>query len=87
MPADRILDIWFEDTVSNPLQEVEKIYAFMDRELSDQARAEMNAWQAFNKRELRPPHDYALADFGFSEDMLKRQFSRYREEFITPRQV
>jgi hypothetical protein len=32
---------------------------------------------------LRPPHEYTLEQFGFTEQGLKQQFSTYREKFIT----
>ena len=36
----------------------------------------------FNRRELRPPHDYTLEQFGFSEEGLRDQFKDYRLRFI-----
>jgi hypothetical protein len=51
-------------------------------ELTPEARAEMARWQDFNRRELRPTHDYTLAQYGFTEEGLKQQFSAYRERFI-----
>ena len=36
------------------------------------------------RRELRPPHDYTLEQFGLSEAGLREQFSRYRQRFIEP---
>jgi hypothetical protein len=80
---ERFLDLWFKDTVNQPLQEIQKIYDFIGMELTDEARAEMAQWQDFNKRELRPPHEYTLEQYGFTEAGLKQQFARYRERFIT----
>jgi hypothetical protein len=79
---DRFLDLWFADTVSQPLAEIRKVYEFLDMELTPEAQAEMARWQDFNRREMRPSHDYTLAQFGFTEDGLKRQFQAYRERFI-----
>jgi len=76
------LDLWFKDTVSQPLVEIEKVYRFLDMNLTDEARAEMVQWQDFNRRELRPPHAYTLEQFGFTEEGLKQQFREYREAFI-----
>mgnify|MGYP001827987077 CR=1 FL=1 len=83
---ERFLDLWFSDTVSQPLQEIRKIYDFLDMELTEEARAEMARWQDFNRRELRPPHEYTLAQFGFSEEGLEQQFRAYRERFILSHQ-
>jgi hypothetical protein len=79
------LDLWFKDTVSQPLEEIHKVYDFLGMELTPEASAEMARWQEFNRRELRPPHEYTLAQFGFTEEGLKQQFSAYRERFILPR--
>jgi hypothetical protein len=45
----------------------------------------MEQWQAFNRRELRPPHEYTLDQFGFTEAGLQEQFAGYRERFIVGR--
>lgn len=82
LPADRFLDLWFRDTVSQPLKEIEKVYRFIGMDLTDEAKAAMEAWQEHNRRELRPPHEYSLADFGFTEEGIGEQFAEYREKFI-----
>jgi len=79
---ERFLDLWFSDTVSQPLQEIRKIYDFLGMELTEEASAEMARWQDFNRRELRPLHEYTLAQFGFTEEGLEEQFRAYRERFI-----
>ena len=82
MGEGQFLDLWFEDTVSQPLAEIRKVYDFLGMELTPEARAEMARWQEFNRRELRPAHDYSLAQYGFTETGLKQQFRAYRERFI-----
>ena len=42
----------------------------------------MARWQDFNKREMRPPHEYTMEQFGFTQAGLKQQFARYRKQFI-----
>ena len=81
---DAFLDLWFRDTVSQPLVEIGKVYDFLGMDLTPEASAEMAQWQDFNRRELRPPHDYTLEQFGLSEAGLREQFSRYRQRFIEP---
>jgi hypothetical protein len=82
MGEGRFLDLWFEDTVSQPLVEIQKVYDFLGMALTPQARAEMARWQDFNRRELRPTHDYTLAQYGFTEEGLQQQFSAYRQRFM-----
>lgn len=78
----RFLDLWFRDTVSQPLVEIEKVYAFLGMELTPEAVSEMEQWQDFNQRELRPAHEYTLEQYGFTESGLEEQFREYREKFI-----
>ena len=82
MGDERFLDLWFKDTVSQPLGEIRKIYAFLGMDLTPEAEAEMARWQDFNRRELRPPHEYTLEQYGFSEAGLQTQFADYRRRFI-----
>jgi hypothetical protein len=82
LPDDRFLDLWFKDTVSQPLVEIQKIYDFIDQPLTEQAKQEMQFWQDFNQRELRPAHDYTLEQFGYTEESLAAMFSQYRQQYI-----
>lgn len=82
----RFLDLWFRDTVLQPLKEIEKVYGFIGLDLTPEAKAAMEAWQEHNKRDQRPPHEYTLEEFGYTEEGLKEQFAEYREKYILPRQ-
>lgn len=81
---ERFLDLWFRDTVSQPLQEIEKVYAFIGMELTPEARAAMETWQEYNRRDARPAHEYTLSEYGYTEAGLKQQFAEYRERYIVP---
>jgi hypothetical protein len=83
LPPERFLDLWFKDTISQPLLEIQKVYDFLGMELTPEASEEMAQWQDFNRRELRPTHEYTLEQFGLTEEGLKDQFKDYREAFIT----
>lgn len=82
LPAERFLDVRFEDTVADPLGVVERVYAFAGMTFPDHVRANMQAWLAQNGREKRAPHDYTLEQFGLSVEQLQRDFARYREHHI-----
>ena len=79
---ERFLDLWFKDTVSQPLVEIGRVYDFLGMDLTPQASVEMARWQDSNRRELRPAHAYTLNQFGLTEEGLKEQFKGYREAFI-----
>ncbi len=81
---DRFLDLWFKDTVSDPLTEIRKVYDFIGMDLTPEAESEMRAWQDFNRREQRPTHEYSLEQFGFTEAGLKELFAGYRQRFLKP---
>ena len=83
--GERFLDVWFRDTVAEPLETIRKVYDFIGMNFTEEAGAEMRAWQNFNRRELRPAHNYTLDQFGFTESGLKQQFARYRAAFIEGR--
>lgn len=80
----RFLDMWYEDTVRSPLDEIRRLYDFVGIDLTDQARTEMERWREMNRREARPTHQYTLEEYGFTEDALAADFREYRERYILP---
>ncbi len=82
----RFLDMWYEDTVRSPLDEIRRLYDFVGIDLTDDARAEMERWREMNRREARPTHQYTLEEYGFTEESLAADFREYRERYILPRQ-
>ena len=82
---DRYLDMWYEDTVSRPLEEIQRLYDFVGVDLTPEARAEMERWRDMNRREARPTHQYTLEEYGFTEEGLKNTFREYRERYILSR--
>lgn len=82
LPAERFLDVRFEDTVRNPSGVIEAVYRFAGMPLTDAVRADMQAWLDANRRGQRAAHDYSPAQFGLSHEQLQRDFARYRERHI-----
>lgn len=76
------LDVWYKDTITDPLSVVERVYDFIGMPLTDAAREAMETYREANKRESRPSHDYTLEQFGFSEAQLKDMFAEYRERYL-----
>ncbi len=79
---ERFIDVDFRDTVGNPDAVIGAIYEAIDLPLTSAARAAMDQWRAENPRDARPPHEYSLAEFGFTEDALAACFSEYRQRYI-----
>ena len=82
LPAGRFLDVRFEDTVSDPLGVVERIYAFAGLDLTPDCRAAMQRWLADNGREKRAAHQYSAEQFGLDEATLERDYADYRRRHI-----
>jgi hypothetical protein len=76
------LDVWYKDTVADPLSSVQKVYNFIGMELTEAAQLAMEQHQEANRRDSRPAHEYTLAQFGLTEAGLKAQFAEYRQRFV-----
>jgi hypothetical protein len=79
---DRFLDVDYRDTARDPLAVVARVCDFVGWPHTKEAREAQERWIAANRRDLRPPHDYTLEMFGYTEDGLKASFREYRERFI-----
>ncbi|MDT4846529.1 Sulfotransferase family protein [compost metagenome] len=82
LPAGAFLDVHFEDTVSDPLAVVERIYRFAGLELAPAIRTAMTAWLADNGREKRAAHQYDALAFGLDEARLARDYGQYRARYL-----
>ena len=83
----RFLDVWFADTLTQPLSVVKDIYAFVDLDLPQGIQEKMQRYLEDNRREKRPVHDYAAGYFGLSETGIAQDFAAYRQRYILPRQA
>ncbi len=79
---EAFVDVWYKDTVSDPLRALETVYQFIDMDFTDTAKAAMEKFREENQRDARPAHEYSLEQFGFSEAGLKAQFADYRRAYI-----
>jgi len=71
------LDLAFTDLLADPKGQIERVYKFIDEDLTERALEEMASWQELNTRESRPEHHYTLGEFGLSEGLINEQFSAY----------
>ena len=81
---DRFIDIWFLDSVRDPIGVVRRVYAAIGKELTPIAADKMRQWTEDNAREKRAPHAYSLEKFGLTEEGIARLFATYRERYILP---
>ncbi|QEZ44539.1 sulfotransferase family protein [Cupriavidus oxalaticus] len=85
MPADRFLDVRFEDTVRDPFGVAQAVYRFAGMPLTEAARAGMWAWMESNPRNQRAAHAYTPEQFGLSQAQLERDFAGYRTRHVLNR--
>lgn len=81
LPADRVVDVQFEDTVSHPVETVEKVYAHLGLDYTPQVADGVRAYLAANPRDKHGTHSYTLAEFGLDEDEVRTAFASYNERF------
>jgi hypothetical protein len=83
-PAEKFLDLSYEVIEQSPLEAIERIYDFLARPLTSQARDAMTAFLAANPKNKHGVHRYSLAQYGLDRDTEYRRFQRYCERFDIP---
>ena len=74
----------YRDAASDPIPQVERIYAAIGIALSPEARAAMERRLAADTRGKRPAHHYSAQQFGLSEAAIREAFADYIGRFIDP---
>lgn len=74
---DQILDLKFEDFVSDQVGTIQQIYTHFGWELKDAALEKMKTFLANNPKDKHGAHEYSLEDFGLTEQGINEQFSNY----------
>ncbi len=77
----RFFDIQFAPFQKDPFPILERLYAFIGEDLSDQARAGMQAWRAATPRDKHGGHHYDPVDFGLDVAALHKRFQFYAARF------
>lgn len=75
----QIIDLKFEDFVSDQMSTVKKIYERFNWELSDTAVKKMEHFLALHPKDKHGIHHYSLKDFGLKEDLIQQKYSKYIE--------
>ena len=74
---DQILDLHFNDFVSDQLACVDKIYQYFGWYLNDASRTRMKNFLASNPKGKHGNHEYSLEDFDLSQDQVFKEFQDY----------
>ena len=81
----RVLDIYYEDLLSDPMAVVQKIYDHHDLPLTDQFRKRMEAHLSERPQHRFGKHDYSLEEWGLSTEQVHKRFARYLDTFYSDR--
>jgi hypothetical protein len=81
LPADRVVDVRFEDTVAHPVETVEKVYAHLGLDYTPEVAEGVRAYLAANPRDKHGTHTYTLEEFGLDHDEVATAFAAYNERF------
>ncbi len=77
---ERFIDLYFRDMVKDPIGEMTRLYAFIGKPFSDQARADMAAHRDTDEHQANA-HRYSLSDYGLSESQIDGLFGAYRARY------
>jgi hypothetical protein len=77
LPADQIIDLRYEDAVSDPLGTAARLMTALGYSVDADDRAAFAETIAANAREARPKHRYSAADFGLTTEGIARDFALY----------
>lgn len=77
----RFFDVHFAPFQRDPFAVLEALYAWTGDELTNSARARMQAWRDANAREKHGSHSYDPAEFGIDPAALRARFGFYADRF------
>ena len=81
LPADRVVDVRYEDTVADPVGTVTRVYEHFGLELTPAVEQGVRDYLAANPRDKHGAHAYTLEEFGLDRDEVDAAFAGYRERF------
>jgi hypothetical protein len=77
----RIIDVHYADLMRNPVETMRKVYGALGDDFTGAAQVGMRAWLADNPQDKFGKHEYKLARFGLSPQMLAPLFERYLSRY------
>jgi len=87
VPSAQVIDVHFQEFLSDPLGCVRAIYARLGLELTSTAEARMRDFLRENPQDKHGVHRYSLAETGLDAGDLRERARRYQEYFAVPSEV
>jgi len=83
LPGDQVIDVRYEDTVSDPIGTCKRAMQAIGLGFSDQDEQAMLDCIEANKREARPKHKYSAEQFGLTPAGIAEDFADYHEKYLS----
>jgi Sulfotransferase family len=81
LSGNEFIDVSYSNLAKTSITVVEEIYRRIDRPLSALARERINDWEHNNRQHKYGAHQYSLAEFGLSDQMINAGFSDYIKDY------
>ncbi len=83
---DRIIDVYYADLMRDPITTMRTLYRALGDELTPAAETGMRAWLAENPQDKFGRHEYQLAKYGLTPEMVRPRFERYLARYEVERE-
>ncbi len=80
LPPERFVDCSQQEFVDDPMAVVERVYRAFGLPLSDKSRTLLQAHVALNPKGKHGRHEYQLADYGLTRELIARRFAFYTDD-------
>jgi Sulfotransferase family len=80
----RFFDVHFAPLQKDPFPTLEKLYAFLGEEFTDDTRERIAKWRQEQPRDKHGLHELDPADFGLDRDELRAYYKFYSDRFGVP---
>jgi hypothetical protein len=82
IPADRIVDVRYEDLTTDPVGAVKRVYRHFGLDFDAGFEARLRKGVANRPQEKFGRHDYCAEDFGMTDAQIAERFKAYRSRFL-----
>ena len=70
------IDLYFSDMIADPMGQMQRLYAFVDKPFGGEARAQMQAHREGDDHQAGA-HQYSLSDFGLDDQQIDDLYGAY----------
>lgn len=81
---DSIYDMHYVDVVQDPIGEIKKVYAHFSEPWTSAAESAMRTFLKTNPKGKFGRHEYSLADYGLTREIVRERFADYCQRFKVP---